>query len=233
MSRMLRHLAIVVIAMLAAAACSLPTDSEAALINPEELPDALRADLVTTTTVDPGPQTQPVELFLLAAAGDRSIVVPVMREIDRVSSFEARIGLLFGEDFVRTEEEEERGWSNALREFQLIEAFVNDGQVAVIDMVALDEDGEPLTVESQVLADAVAQLVFTATGFAPEEDILAVRIRIDGSNAFVPTLEGDTEEIVSRADFPNYTEDWVPPTTTVVTTTTTEAPTTTADESDG
>ncbi|MEM8704851.1 MAG: hypothetical protein AAGE98_00225 [Actinomycetota bacterium] len=220
LNRIARWGVIAVVMTLAAAACSLPTDDEASIIDPEELPDALLSDLVTTTTVDPGPRTEPLELFLLAAAGDRSVVVPVIREIDPVSSFEQRIGLLFGETFVRTEDEEEQGWSNSLREFQLLEAFINDNQVAIIDMVALDENGDPITVEAQVLADAVAQLVFTATGFPPDGDILAVRIRYNGAGTLVPTLEGDTEDVVNRNDFVNYTLDWVPPTTTVATTTT-------------
>ena len=218
MSRLLRHLVVVLAAVLAAAACSLPTDSEAAVIDPDELPDALRSDLVSTTTIDPGPRTEPVQLYLLAASGDRSVVVPVGREIDPVASFEQRIGLLFGENLVRTEEEEERGLRNALREFQLLEAFVNDDNVAIIDMVALDDEGQPITVEAQVLADAAAQLVFTATDFAPEGSIGAVRIRINGAGTQVPTLEGDTDGVVDAGDFENYTEDWVPPTTTVVTT---------------
>ena len=96
-----------------------------------------------------------------------------MREIDAIAGFEQCIGLLFGENFVRTEQEED-GWSNAC-EFELIEASVND-PAAIINMVALDENGEPITVEAQVLADAIAQLVFTATGFPLDEPILAVRI---------------------------------------------------------
>jgi len=146
----------------------------------------------------------------------------VMREIDAIAGFEQRIGLLFGENFVRTEQEEEDGWSNALREFELIEASVNDSRVAIINMVALDENGEPITVEAQVLADAVAQLVFTATGFPLDEPILAVRILSNGARTFVPTLEGDTEEVVNRDDFVNYTAEWVPPTTTVAPTSTTQ-----------
>lgn len=226
MTRIARWFLLLLAVTAGAAACSLPTDDEAAIIDPEELPDALRSDLVSTTTVDPGPRSEPIELYLLAAAGDRSIVVPVAREIDPVASFEQRIGLLFGDNFVRTEEEEEQGRSNALREFQLLEAFINDNQVAIIDMVALDDEGQPITVEAQVLADAVAQLVFTATGFPPEDTVRGVRIRYAGGNALVPTLEGDTEDVVSRADFPNYTADWMPPTTTVVTTTSTEQPAT-------
>ena len=218
----LHHAATLLAMLLTVAACSLPTDDEAAIIAPEDLPAALRSDLATTTTVDPGPRSEPIELYLLAAAGDRNVVVQVTREIDAIAGFEQRIGLLFGENFVRTEQEEEDGWSNALREFELIEASVNDSRVAIIDMVALDEDGEPITVEAQVLGDAVAQLVFTATGFTREEPILAVRILSNGARTFVPTLEGDTEEVVNRDDFVNYTAEWVPPTTTVSPTSTTQ-----------
>ena len=98
------------------------------------------------------------------------------------------------------------------------------------NMVALDENGEPITVEAQVLADAIAQLVFTATGFPLDEPILAVRILSNGNRTFVPTLEGDTEEVVNRDDFVNYTAEWVPPTTTVAPTSTTQG---TAPESGG
>ena len=122
---------------------------------------------------------------------------------------------------MRTEQEEEDGWSNALREFELIEASVNDSRAAIINMVALDENGEPITVEAQVLADAVAQLVFTATGFHSTN-----RSWQSGSCRMGPApsyqrLEGDTEEVVNRDDFVNYTAEWVPPTTTVAPTSTT------------
>ena len=59
---LLHHVAVVLATMLAAVACSLPTDDEAAIIEPEALPDALRSDLATTTTVDPGPRSEPIEL---------------------------------------------------------------------------------------------------------------------------------------------------------------------------
>ena len=98
------------------------------------------------------------------------------------------------------------------------------------DMVALDENGEPITVEAQVLADAVAQLVFTATRFPLDEPILAVRIPSKGARTFVPTLEGDTEFLFKSEDFVNYTAEWVPPTTTVASTSTTQG---TAPESGG
>ena len=62
----------------------------------------------------------------------------------------------------------------------------------------------------------------TATGFPLDEPILAVRILSNGARTFVPTLEGDTEEVVSRDDFVNYTAEWVPPTTTVAPTSTTQ-----------
>ena len=122
---------------------------------------------------------------------------------------------------MRTEQEEEDGWSNALREFELIEASVNDSR-GDHQHGRPRREREPITVEAQVLADAVAQLVFTATGFPLDEPILAVRILSNGARTFVPTLEGDTEEVVNRDDFVNYTAEWVPPTTTVAPTSTTQ-----------
>lgn len=217
MRRRLAHL--LLLAVLVGAGCSLPTDDEAAVIDPDTLPDALRSDgTTTTTTVDPGPRTEPIEIFLLRTDADRSIVQQVGREVDRVAPFEQTIGLLFGPE-IRTEEEQELGWSNTLREFQLLEAFVNENQVAIIDMVAVDENGDPIDVEAQVLQDAAAQLVYTATGLPREDPILAVRIRIDGAAEFIPTVGGDTKEVVNRSDFEDYDVDWVAPTTTAPPTT--------------
>ena len=210
------------------AGCSLPTDDEAAIIDPEDLPDVLRSDreIEAEETEPPGPQTVTVEIFLLDAAGERTIVVQRDREVSPQSGFSDRIELLFGEE-VRTEEEQE-SFSNALREFTLLEASVNDNDIAVIDMVALDDDGAPIEIEGGVLRNAAAQLVYTATGFP---DVVAVRIRIDGSNVLLPTSEGDTDEVVDRDDYFLYDAAFEVTTTTAEpTTTTTEAP---AEEGDG
>ena len=207
---MRRLAAILAAAAITAAACSLPTDEQAVVIATEDLPDVLRPDLeITSDTTEPGPQTVTVEIFLIDAAGERTIVVPRDREIMPQAGFQERIALLFGQE-IRTEEEQE-SFSNALREFTLLEAFINDNDVAIIDMVALDEEGAVVEIEAEVLRNAAAQLVYTAASFP---DVLAVRIRLDGEATTLPTSEGDTDEVVWTSDFASYDQDFVVPTTT-------------------
>lgn len=226
MTRIHRLAVIIGSILLAVAACSLPTDDEATLIDSEALPDVLRSDLEVTTTTGQGPRTEPVQIFLLSNDGENTIAVATGREIDPGASFAQEIGLLFrGPDVpdIRTEAEIEFGWFNALSQFQLTEAFV-DSQVAVIDMVALDADGEQLTVEAEELRDALAQLVYTATGFPEEDPVLAVRVRIGGENVSLPTDGADSEGALTREDYATYDVDFVPPPTTEPPTTTTPDP---------
>ena len=129
-----------------------------------------------------------------------------------------RIGLLF-RDEVRTEEEREL-YSNALREFTLLDAQINENDVAIIDMVALDEEGAPIPSEAEVLRNAAAQLVYTATGFP---DVIAVRIRIDGERISLPTSEGDTEGVVDRNDYFQYDPSFEVPTTSTPPSTTAQS----------
>lgn len=236
MNRRSQLAAVVASMALAIAACSLPTDDEATLIDTEALPEVLRSDLEVTTTIEQGPRTEPVQIFLLRNDGERTIVVGTGRELDPNASFAQEIGLLFrGPDVpdIRTEVEIENGWFNALSQFQLLDAFAED-QVAVIDMVALDADGEQLTVEAEELRDALAQLVYTATGFPEEEPIVAVRVRIAGENVSLPTDGADSESALTPADYASYDVDFVPPPTTEPPTTTTPDPAdVTPDEEDG
>ena len=120
--------------------CSLPTDDQAAIVNPEDLPDVLRSDLEVQVeeAETPGPLTVTVTIFLLEVVGERNVVVQRDREVSPQAGFADRIGLLF-RDEVRTEEEREL-YSNALREFTLLDAQINENDVAIIDMVALDEE---------------------------------------------------------------------------------------------
>jgi len=197
--------------------CSLPTDDEAAIVDPEDLPDVLRSDLeVEVKEADtPGPLTVTFTIFLLEVVGERNVVVQRDREVSPQTGFSDRIGLLF-RDEVRTEEEREL-YSNALREFTLLDAQINENDVAIIDMVALDEEGAPIPTEAEVLRNAAAQLVYTATGLP---DVVAVRIRINGERISLPTSEGDTEGVVDRDDYFQYDPNFEVPTTSTTSSTT-------------
>ncbi len=199
-------------------ACSLPTDDSAQLINPDELPDGLRSDLTTTTiTIEP-PSAISIGIFLIDLADERKIVVEVIREVETTASLFDRLSLLFGDE-VRTEADIELGYSNPVGEFTLTSAERNDNDVAIIDIIAVDENGAEVAVGGDVLRDAAAQLVYTATGFSA---IRAVRILINGENLFLPTTtdEGDTEDVVRRDDYERYLPEFVVVTTTVPDTTT-------------
>ncbi len=197
--------------------CSLPTDDEAAIVDPEDLPDVLRSDLeVEVEEADtPGPLTVTFTIFLLEVVGERNVVVQRDREVSPQTGFSDRIGLLF-RDEVRTEEEREL-YSNALREFTLLDARINENDVAIIDMVALDEEGAPIPTEAEVLRNAAAQLVYTATGLP---DVVAVRIQINGERISLPTSEGDTEGVVDRDDYFQYDPNFEVPTTSTTSSTT-------------
>lgn len=224
-----RRLACILSLAVLAASCSLPTDDEAALIDTDTLPEVLQSETQATTTTEPGPRAT-VEIYLLRNDGDRTVVQAVTRDIDPFVDVEQEIGLLFrgaAVPDIRTEEEAENGWFSALSDFRLTEAFVNENQVAIIDMIAVDENGEPVEVPAEGLRDAIAQLVYTATGLPDAEPILAVRILIDGERRTLPTDGEDSDDVLNRADFETYDPEFVPPTTTteepVETTTTVEA----------
>ncbi len=213
---MKKLLLLIIAAGLTVSACSLPTDEEVVLISPEKLPDVLRSDLeVTTTTIAAVPAAIPIQVYLIATHADRNIVVPVIREVDPAASFQDRISLLFGQE-IRSQDEIDLGWGNPLRAFDLTEAFINENQVAIIDMVSLDIGGDVVAPEAQELQDAAAQLTYTATGF---DGILAVRIRINGESGFLPTDEGDSDAVVTRSAFETYDAEFVVATTTVPPTT--------------
>ncbi len=211
------------------AGCSLPTDESAQPINPEQLPDELRTDITTTTatTVPETPRTVSIQLFLLfASETDRAVVSFVEREIDTTATLLERLSLLFGD--LRTEEEVELGLFNPLSEFTLLSASVNDNDVANIDVVVTDIDGEVIIPENEVLRNAAAQLVYTTMGF---DNIVAVRIRYNGERTVIPTSTGDTEDVLTTHDYNTYDPEFVEPTETVPASTTTEPEdtTTTAD----
>ena len=125
---------------------------------------------------------------------------------------------------MRNEAERELGYSNPVGEFTLTSAESNENDVARIDIIALDDDGTEVPVTGDVLRDAAAQLVFTATGISP---IRGVRVLINGERVVLPTTgeAGDTEGVVTRDDYERYLPEFEPtPTTTIPDTTPTEAP---------
>ena len=138
--RTTRAPAVIIAAMLAVATCGVPTDEAAVAIDADQLPEALRPGVTTTTTttVD-GPLDEAAIVYLLEAIpnSESRVVREVRRDVARGATLEAVLSTIFGSE-VRTEDEQDLGYSNALFELSLLGAIVIDGP--------LDEDGTPMMV---------------------------------------------------------------------------------------
>ncbi|RMH78531.1 MAG: hypothetical protein D6683_07515 [Actinomyces sp.] len=225
--------ALAVALVLMGAACSVPTDEHAEVIDQDRLPESLRSDgTTTTTTTVPTPVTETVTVYLLRQLpdSDRQVVEPVTREVPFGADLATALMPLFGEGSV-TEDETANGLVSSLFEFQLLDATVDTAGIATIDIVALTPEGEPITEPLQVpLKPVAAQLVWSAT---EHEGVEAVRLHINGEAVAIPTDRGDAEpdEPLRRDDFPLFDPDFVPATTTTTTApaSTTSSPGTTPD----
>ena len=209
------------------AACSLPTDESAVAIDADQLPESLRPGTTTTTTTTTVAEqlTETAIMYLLESVpnSERRVVREITRDVPLNATLAGVIAMLFGPD-VRSEEELELGYSNALFELSLLEATVQsvgnwEGDVAVIDIQPLTPEGEPS--EEAFTGDligAAAQLVFTATAY---QGVTGVQILINGTEVPIPTNDRDFDpgEILVRENYERFNPDIpdVVPTTTTVT----------------
>ena len=220
-------LAALLVLLVFAASCSVPTDETAQEIDPEELPDVLRPTSTTTTSTLPAPLSETVTVYLLRnpEVEDQPVVVPRERDVLAASGPEAALEPLFGSGLtVVTELEQDDGLFNALDEFALNDVGLDEG-VATIDISHIDATtGEPDDAPIGTgLLDVAAQLVFSAT---EDDRVEAVLIERDGEPLSLPTQTegGDSEEDqpVDRTDYARY--DPTIPVPASSSTTTTAAP---------
>jgi len=232
MTHILRVVVSCVCLAVAAASCSIPSDSAAQVIPPDSLPESLRPDFTTTTSTLQAPITTLASIFLLTRQAEttRATVVEVQREVPLNPTITDVISRLFGEGAV-TPEEEAANYITTLTEFEILNATVSDG-LAIIDIVNLTPEGTPSDQPFEGdLTEVAAQLVWTATAF---DGVDRVQILISGEQITIPTNHGDTEvgASVSRADYDRFDPDFEPPTTSTTTsvppTSTTPAPSTSA-----
>ncbi len=219
MTRNLRIVVSCVCFAVAAASCSIPSDSAAQVIPPDSLPESLRPDFTTTTSTIQAPITTLASIFLLTRQAEttRATVVDVQREVPINPTITDVISRLFGEGAV-TAEEEAANYITTLTEFELLDANHSDG-LALIDIVNLTPEGTPSDHPFEGdLTEVAAQLVWTATAF---DGIDRVQILINGERVIIPTNHGDTEvgASVSRADYDRFDPNFEPPSTTTTTST--------------
>ena len=208
-----RRLAALMLAAIAVWGCGLPTDENAEAIDPEELPESLRPGFTaSTTTTVPAPLTESRPVYLLTNPQDieRTIVVPVERQVDRNATLGDVLASLFGE--ATSVEESDAGYFNTLELFEILSATVLDG-VATVDIVHLSPEGEDQPPSADELRFAAAQLVFTA---AATEGVDGVRILLDGEEVSVPTSDADAEpgSVLRTSAYEQFQADFAPTTTT-------------------
>lgn len=204
------------LAAAAAAGCGLPTDNTAQAIDPDELPESLRPGFVaSTTTTVPAPLTEGRTVYLLTNPQDieRTIVVPVERQVNRSATLGDVLATLFGE--ATSVEESDAGYFNTLELFEILDATVTDG-VATIDIVHLSSEGEDQPPSADELRFAAAQLVFAAAEF---EGVDGVRILLDGEEVSIPTSDADAEPgaVLRTSAYEQFQPDFAPATTTTTT----------------
>jgi hypothetical protein len=203
-----------------------PTDETAQPLDPSQLPESLRPDFTTTTTtttVAP-PTTLTFTVYLLNTDPDtdRRVVVPVTRDLPRGASIADVLGSIFGQE-VRTDEERDAAYSNALFELDLLGATFADG-IVTVDVVPLDPEGEPSTeVFTGDLLGAAAQIVFSATEL---EDVTGVVILFNGEPVEIPTSRGDAElgAVLDRGLYERFDPSVTEPETTTTTVATETVP---------
>ena len=217
-----------VLAAIAAAACTVPTDDEARPIDPARLLSP--SNKINCTAAGVGVQTATVQVYLVSQQRE----LPFVESVDRIitntppTPYDALNALL---NCLVTEEDRRRGLATAVPE---------DTQLLGLDP-APDQPGffevrlGPLPNRGAQKADdldkvAVAQIFFTVTGPGLTEQVRGLRFSIAGNAVAVNTDKRTVGrgQFVERADFIAS----APPTTTAspstrTPTTSTLAPTTT------
>jgi hypothetical protein len=203
------------------AGCGLPTDS-----SPRDIPPEFVLDASAVAPVDPS-ATGPQAYFLSGLPGQLGTLLPVSRQVDANGIIQSLFDGL-------TTAEQSRGLRTAIPEdTELLEARVlPDGTTARIDV-----SDDIFSASSDATTEAVAQIVFTATG---SPGASRVELLVDGESRAWPLGDGSLEEgpltrfmfpalnPSSRPDYPPLTEDGGPLATTTTTSSSTTTTSTTA-----
>jgi hypothetical protein len=208
---------------LVAAGCGLPTDS-----SPRDIPPEFALDAVPSTVAPVRPSaTGPRAYFLSGPPGQLGTLLPVSRQVDADGIIQSLFDGL-------TTAEQSRGLRTAIPEdTELLEARVLPDGTARIDV-----SDAIFAATDEATTEAVAQIVFTATGLPRASQ---VELLVDGERRTWPLGNGSSAEgpltrfmfpvlsPSSRPDYPPLSQNNGPlATTTTTSTSTTTSPSTTA-----
>ncbi|MGK2950688.1 MAG: GerMN domain-containing protein [Acidimicrobiales bacterium] len=192
MRRGLLHLA--AIALLVAGGCGLTENDSPQAIAPENLPpNLLEPDPGTSTTIPEAGETVAVTVYLLVREGDTTRLSPVEREVvDPAAPGELLTSLLS----TPSEAELETGVSTSIpTDTVLLSTELDEDSGELV----IDISDELLAIQGTELANAFAQLVYTATEV---EGVRQVRFLVEGEEVQAPDAEGaPVSGAVRRADY--------------------------------
>lgn len=177
----------------ALAACGVPNESEPRALEADEVPEELASGATTSTTApDPDAPSRQVEIWFLAD----ELLQPEFRELEVGEGAAGAVAALLDGT---TEEERAAGVSSSIPAGTELLGTELEG-----DRLTVELSEEFNTVAGSELRNAVAQIVYTATGYP---DVGRVRFRVDGDLVDVPVAGGGTESVVTRSEY----ESLVPP----------------------
>ena len=197
-------LALAVATFVALGGCGVPADGGPQAIPRSELPpDLLDPNPGSSTTLPESAGTTTVDVFLLDEFSDRVRLVAVPREVTEATTPNERLATLFGG---ATETEVEQGITSSIpRDTVLLDVTTNPDEREVM----IDLSDNIFTIEGEALAQAFAQIVWTAT----EQDAGGYRrvlFFVDGEPTTVLLGDGTETEPgspVSRVDYERFEPD--------------------------
>jgi spore germination protein GerM len=190
-----RRLLASTVAALVAAGCGLPADDEPQAIAPDDVPpDLLDPNPGSSTTLPESPGTTTVVVYLLEETAGGVRLAEAEREVRRGGIPDDRLAALFAVD------ETEAGLSTAIPADTVLRGVATDEEA---DEVVINVSGDLLTIQGDRLAQAFAQIVWTATE-PSAGGYNFVRFLVDGASRTVIDGEGvEQEGAVDRADYSN------------------------------
>jgi spore germination protein GerM len=183
-----------VVALLAG--CGLRADDSPQEIAARDIPaELLDPNPSSSTTLSESAGTTTVPVYMLKETSGAVRLVPVEREVTQASVPNERLAALF---LGATAEEADRGIASGIPADTVLLDVTTDEEA---DEVVIDVSSDIFSIEGEALAQAFAQMVWTATergagGFRQ------VRFSVDGEPT--PVLDGEGAEIEGPVTRQNY-----------------------------
>lgn len=170
------------------AGCGVPVDHGPTVLSKRSVPFGLLAQSAPATTSPPSaPSTVSTQIFLISSSGQ---LVAVTRELPFGAPLAIVLDVLVDGP---TDAEAVSGLQSAVpSQTQVLGATVS-GTIATVDL-----SGAFTELVGQPQIEAVAQIVFTATGIS---GITEVDFELDGQQVEVPTATGVDVPVATRPDF--------------------------------